>query len=399
MFTDLPIDLILALILAAAAGWFGSQVMRRGGNATPRTRTEPFNQQYFTGLNHLLNEQPDKALEVLRGLAEADADTVETQLALGHLYRRRGEVDRAIRVHESVMQRTDLPPLLRDQAAFALGEDYLKAGLLDRAEDCFQQLLDRPAHRSAALRNLLHIYEQQGDWPQAITTYQRLSELTSPEHPTALAHYYCELAEQAHRENHIDAANEWLSKAFAVQRNFPRGSLLNAEFCLAGNDAREAALLCKRVVELHPHLLPIALPRYIDAVRALGTNMDNVDENLSLHTVEVAQRAALGYAALAANVLDEPYLLHCLPDFLRQDANLGDMVMALVGEPATLDEAKLKAMANALSKIFRRTQRYRCVNCGVNTGSHFWQCPGCHSWDTLAPVSRLELAPAGRRNS
>ncbi len=399
MFSELPVDLILALVLAAAAGWFAAQVLRRGtGPAPVRKRTEPFNTQYFAGLNHLLNEQPDKALEVLRGLAEADADTVETQLALGHLYRRRGEVDRAIRVHESVMQRADLPPMLREQAAFALGEDYLKAGLLDRAEDCFQQLVERPAHRSAALRNLLHIYEQQGDWHQAIATYQRLSEFTSPEHPTALAHYYCELAGQAHRESQPAQASEWLDKAFAAQRNFPRGSLLSAEFSLAIADAGAAALLCKRVIELHPHLLPIALPRYITALRALGATMDNVDEQLSLHTADATQRAALGYAAIAANILDEPYLLHCLPDFLRQDANLGDMVGVLAGEPATLDEPKLRAIAGALSKIFRRTQRYRCVSCGVNTGSHFWQCPGCHSWDTLAPVSRLELAPVGRRN-
>ncbi|MGC3980249.1 MAG: tetratricopeptide repeat protein [Steroidobacteraceae bacterium] len=399
MFNDLSIDLILALILAAAAGWFGSQVLRRNNGDKARPRTEPFNTQYFAGLNHLLNEQPDKALEVLRGLAEADADTVETQLALGHMYRRRGEVERAIRVHESVMQRVDLPPLLREQAAFALGEDYLKAGLLDRAEDCFQQLIERPAHRNVALRNLLHIYEQQGDWHQAIATYQRLLEFTSPEHPTALAHYYCELAQQAHRDGDSAQAEEWLDKAFAVQRNFPRGSLLCAEFALAKADAHAAALLCKRVIELHPHLLPIALPRYIQALRSLSMSMDSVDESLSLHTIEVAQRAALGYAAIAANLLDEPYLLRCLPDFLRQDANLGDMVVALVGEPATLEEAQLAAIAAALSKIFRRTQRYRCVSCGVNTGSHFWQCPGCHSWDTLAPVSRLELAPAGRRLS
>lgn len=398
MFTDIPIDLILALILAAAAGWFAAQVLRRGGKtAVARPRTEPFSTQYFAGLNHLLNEQPDKALEVLRGLAEADADTVETQLALGHLYRRRGEVERAIRVHEAVMQRTDLPPLLREQAEFALGEDYLRAGLLDRAEACFQQLIERPAHRSPALRNLLSIYEQQGDWHQAITTFTRLSEFASPEHPSALAHYYCELADQAHREGQDQVAGTWLDKALAVQRNFPRGNLLRADFLLAQQAAPAAALLCKRVIEMHPHLLTIALPRYIAALRACGSSMETVDDALSLHTSDVTQRAALGYAAIVANILDEPYLLRCLPDFLRHDANLGDMVMALAGESALLEDARLGAIAAALSKIFRRTQRYRCVSCGVNTGSHFWQCPGCHSWDTLAPVSRLELAPAGRR--
>jgi lipopolysaccharide biosynthesis regulator YciM len=398
MLSEFSIDFWLALLLAAAAGWFAQQVWRSRSKPKSRPRTEPFNTQYFTGLNHLLNEQQDKALEVLRGLADADADTVETQLALGHLYRRRGEVDRAIHIHENIMRRSDLPAPLREQSGFALGEDYLKAGLLDRAEDCFQQLVELPAHRGVALRHLLSIYEQQGDWQQAINAYQQLAAFTSPEHPTALAHYYCELAEQAQREQLPQQAREWLNKAFNAQRNFPRGNLVSADFAFAEANARSAASLCKRVMELHPHLLPIALPRFIRALRSLGMSMDNADTDLSLLSADTAQRAALAYAAIVANVLDEPYLLQCLPDFLRQDATLGEMVQALAGDPASLTAPQLLSVASALAKIFRRTQRYRCVNCGVNTGSHFWQCPGCHSWDTLAPVSRLELAPVNRRS-
>lgn len=393
---DLPIDFWLALLLAVAAGWFAHQALRTGRKTGSGGRTEPFNVQYFAGLNHLLNEQQDKALEVLRGLAEADADTVETQLALGHLYRRRGEVDKAIRIHERVMQREGLPEALRNQAAFALGEDYLKSGLLDRAEQCFQQLTEKPVHRAAALRNLLSIYEQQGDWSQAITTHQHLSSVTTPEHPTALAHYYCELAEQAQREGDLAQAQSLLDKAFASQRTFPRGTLVNADLALDGANAKEAATLCKRIMELHPHLLPIVLPRFVRALRALGMDMDTADETLVL-TPDAAQRAALAYAAIVAGILDEPFLLRCLPDFLRQDANLGEMVQALSGDPGQLNIEQLRGVATALSKIFRRTQRYRCVSCGVSTGSHFWQCPGCHGWDTLAPVSRLELVPGSRR--
>lgn len=396
-FSDLPVDLLFALVLAAAAGWFAHQILRRSQSSAAALRTEPFSREYFDGLNHLLNEQPDKALEVLRGLAETDANTVETQLALGHLYRRRGEVDKAIRVHESVMQRADLPAPLRDQAAFALGEDYLRAGLLDRAEDCFNKLTETAAQRTAALRHLLSIYEQQRDWPQAVTTFERLATFASPEHPTALAHYYCELAEQARQEGQQSQADDWLAKAFAVQRNFPRGSLLGAELALEKSDARTAAQVCKRVLELHPHLLPLALPRYLDALRASGVNMEQTDDELALHATEPAQRAALAYAAIVANVFDEPYLLHCIPDLLRRDANLGELVQALTGDTAQLDDTQLKRIASGLMKIFRRTQQFRCVSCGVSTGSHFWQCPGCHAWDTLAPVSRLELAPATRR--
>ncbi len=394
---ELPVDMFLALLLAVVAGWFGNQVLRRRDSRVAPVRTEPFSREYFDGLNHLLNEQPDKALDVLKGLAEADANTVETQLALGHLYRRRGEVDKAIRIHDSVMHRPDLSPALRDDAAFALGEDYLRAGLLDRAEACFARLSAAGTRRAAALRHLLSIFEQQRDWPQAISVFEQLTQCASPEHPTALAHYYCELAEQSHREGQIDQAAEWLDKAFVVQRHFPRGSLLTADFALKRGEARIAAQVCKRVMEMHPHLLPITLPRYVNALRALSVTWDDADETIVVNASDTKQRAALGYAAIVANQTEEPYLLRCLPDFLRHDANLGDLVQALAGgDAAQLSELQLRGLAVGLAKIFRRTQRFRCVTCGVSTGSHFWQCPGCHSWDTLAPVSRLELAPVQR---
>jgi len=393
---DLSIDLFFALILAAAAGWFGGQVLRRKKVEPKPVRTEPFNAQYFAGLNHLLNEQQDKALEVLRHMAEVDADTVETQLALGYLYRRRGEVDRAIRVHEDVMKREDLPVPMREQASFALGEDYLRAGLLDRAEACFQGLVERAAHRTAALRSLLNIYEQQGDWQQAIATYQKLAIHTSPENPTAMAHYYCELAEQSRAADALSAAHQWLHQARDVQRNFPRSALIRAELALSEGDPRLAACLCKRVIELHPHLLPMALPRYVDALRQAGQTMDTADENTRLHVADASQRARLAYAAIVMGILDEPFLLNCLSDFLKQDANLGDLVAALTGDAKNMGQEQLQTTAAALSRVFRRTQKFRCVDCGVTTGTHFWQCPGCRSWDTLAPVARLELSPSSR---
>lgn len=392
---DISPDLIFALILAAAAGWFGGQVIRRRtSQQTARRRTEPFNTEYFTSLNHLLNEQQDKALEVLRRMAEIDADTIETQLALGHLYRRRGEVDRAIRVHESVMQRIDVPAAMKAQASMALGEDYLRAGLLDRAETCFQSLTDDVVHRSAALRGLINIYEQQGDWQQAIGAHERLSQHASPESPTAIAHYYCELAAQAREAARIDEALEYLRKARAIQRNFPRSALLRAEVALQQQLAPLAACLCKRVIELHPHLLPIALPAYVRALRQDGSSIETANEALRLNVTDATQRARLAYAAMAAGILDEPFLLQCLHDFLQQDANLGDLVKALAGDH--IDSVSLVEVATALSKVFRRTQRYRCVSCGVTTGSHFWQCPGCRSWETLVSLTRLELSPASR---
>ena len=391
---ELSPDLIFALLLAVAAGWFAARLVRK---SPPRSSAMSASESYFAGLNHLLNEQQDKALEVLRRMAEDDADAVETQLALGHLYRRRGEVDRAIRIHEDVVKREDVSQELRDQASVALGDDYLRAGLLDRAEACFLQLSTRSAHRNLALRNLLNIYEQQGDWQQAITTYRQLAAHASPENPTALAHYYCELADDAKSENNLAQAREWLHQAREVQRNFPRSALLRADIALAENDARLAGCLSRRVLELHPHLLHMALPRYVQALRMAGQSFETADEELRLHITNAGQRAQLAYAAIIMGLLDDPFLIGCVPDFLERDANLGELVSSLAGNVKQASQVQLQTIAGALSHIFRRTQKFRCVDCGVTTGTHFWQCPGCRSWDTLVTVTRLELSSTSNK--
>ncbi|MES1192128.1 MAG: tetratricopeptide repeat protein [Steroidobacter sp.] len=391
---DLSPDLVFALLLAAIAGWFAGRLRRQ--SPAPRTPLNISN-SYFAGLNHLLNEQQDKALDVLHSMAEQDADAVEIQLALGHLYRRRGEVDRAIRIHEDVVNRSDVTQEWRNQARVALGDDYLRAGLLDRAEDCFQQLINSAAHRNLALRNLLNIYEQQGDWQQAIGIYQQLAANTSPENPTALAHYYCELADDARADGDLNQAREWLHEAREVQRNFPRSALLRADIALAEKDARLAGCLSRRVLELHPHLLHMALPRYVQALRMAGKTFETADADLQLHVADAAQRAQLAYAAIIMGVLDDPFLIACVPDFLARDANLGELVTALAGDVRQATSSQMQAIATALSRIFRRTQKFRCVDCGVTTGTHFWQCPGCRSWDTLVTVARLELSPSNKQ--
>lgn len=387
---DLSIDLVFALLLAIAAGWFAARLTRK---SPPQKATlNAISESYFAGLNHLLNEQQDKALEVLHRMAESDDGMVETQLALGHLYRRRGEVDKAIRIHEDIVKRDDASPEFRDQARIALGDDYLRAGLLDRAESCFQELSDKPAHRNSALRNLLAIYEQQGDWQQAIAVYQQLVMHSSPESPSALAHYYCELADDAKAEGNLAQAKEWLHQARDVQRNFPRSALLRADIALAENDATLAGCLSRRVLEMHPHLLHMALTRYVQALHAAGQTFETAEEQLRLHVTNTTQRAQLAYAAIIMGVMDDPFLVGCVPDFLQRDANLGELVTSLAGDIKQASPDQMKSIAGALSRIFKRTQKFRCVDCGVTTGTHFWQCPGCRSWDTLVTVARLELS-------
>lgn len=389
------ITLIAALFVAAAAGWLVAEFRNRRRS----TRTSPpaaLSEEYLKGLSFLINEESDKALEVFLRMADVDNETVETHFALGNLYRRRGEVDRAIRVHESIMARPSLSAGHRLEAMFALAEDYFRAGLFDRAEHLFQELSDGGPRHAEALRYLLRIYEQQRDWEQAVAAHARLIRVASPEHPTAIAHYYCELAEQARERQDFAKARECLHRAREAQLNFPRGALIRADIALDQNEPELAATLCQRIVELHPRLLPLALPRVLRAVR--GSEVGDLERRFNAWIrPEPAARAELAYAAIVAGLEQEAFVRDCLPDLLREDPSLGDIVHAVAGDPGQLNEAQRTELASTLGRILRRTQRYRCVDCGFASASHFWQCPGCRGWDAFAPVALLDVTPKMHR--
>jgi lipopolysaccharide biosynthesis regulator YciM len=429
MSLDLSLDLVVALFVAAAAGWLVAQFRLRDRtpqssaperterpNSLPRSQEPPrrLNEDYLKGLGFLLNEEPDKALEVFLRMVDVDNETVETHFALGSIYRRRGEVERAIRIHENIMARPSLSNEHRLEAMFALAEDYFRAGLFDRAERSFRQLVESESRRVPALRYLLRIYEQQRDWDQAITVHNELTALASPEQPTAIAHYHCELAEQARDRGDVDAAREHLHRAREAQRNFPRGALIRADIALDMNEPELAATLCQRVVELHPRLLALALPRVLRAVR--GSDAEDAPRLAQQEGAqgeatpreierrfnawirpEPSARAELAYAAIVAGLEQELFVRDCLPDLLREDPSLGEIVRSVAGDPGQLTQQQRTDLASALARILRRTQRYRCVDCGFASASHFWQCPGCRSWDAFAPVALLDVTPGMQR--
>jgi lipopolysaccharide assembly protein B len=394
MLADSPLLLVAALFVAAAAGWAAARFWPVRRDA--QTPGQQLSDDYFRGLRFLLNEEPDKALEVFLRMVDVDNETVETHFALGSLYRRRGEVDRAIRIHENIVARPALNEEHRVHAMFALAEDYFRAGLFDRAERLFQQLADGGSQRVQALRYLLRIYEQQRDWEQAIAIHDQLVRIAPPEQPTAIAHYHCELAERDRERRDFDAARAHLHRVREVQRNFGRGALIRADVALDMNEPELAMLLCQRVVELHPRLLALALPRVMRALR------DDASEELAKRfsawiRPEPSARAELAYAGIVAGLEREAFVSECLPNLLDEDPSLSEIARALAGDPAQMTSEQLGALASALGRILRRTQRYRCVECGFASATHFWQCPGCRSWDAFAPVALLDVTPGVNR--
>jgi lipopolysaccharide biosynthesis regulator YciM len=394
MLAESPLLLIAALFVAAAAGWATAHFWP--ARRTQDTARQQLSDDYFRGLRFLLNEEPDKALEVFLRMVDVDNETVETHFALGSLYRRRGEVDRAIRIHENIVARPSLNEEHRVHAMLALAEDYFRAGLFDRAEDLFQQLADGGAQRAQALRYLLRIYEQQRDWEQAIAVHDQLVRMAPPEQPTAIAHYHCELAQHARERGDFEAAREHLHRVREVQRNFGRGALIRADVALDMGEPELAMLLCQRVVELHPRLLVLALPRVMRALR-VDASSELARRFSTWIRPDPSARAELAYAGIVAGLEQEEFVRDCLPNLLDEDPSLGEIARALAGDPAHMSAEQLGALAAALGRILRRTQRYRCVECGFASAAHFWQCPGCRSWDAFAPVALLDVTPGVNR--
>jgi lipopolysaccharide biosynthesis regulator YciM len=376
-----------------AAGWAATVTY----TAYRRRRRIRRRARHLEGLRFLLDDQPDRALEVFLGLAASDDETIDTHFALGSLYRRRGEVDRAIRVHQHIVDRANIDPKYRDAAQMELGRDYVRAGLYDRAEKIFQQLSTTGREPAAALEYLVRIHELQHDWPQAADTYERLRAIAVPEQPVAIAHYYCELAESAIAEKDYDTAKAHLRRARDEQRDFGRSAILRGDLARMQGDPRLALQLYRSVVRRDFHLLPIVLPRLAGAAKQAG-DPDAFGATLSeLLQNGQASRSEIAYAAIIGGYWDDPAVLDCIREWLSADNDLKDITSALLPPGAAPTPEQLRSVAEAMRNVVLRHARYRCAECGLDSSSFLWQCPGCKSWETLRAIAALEFLPRAAR--
>lgn len=378
--------LVPALLAAFAAGWLVARttLARRSGAAVNELSSD-----YFRGLNYLLNEEQDKAIEVFLRLAEYNRDTVETHLALGNLFRRRGEVDRAIRLHQHLVSRPDLSGPMKTVALLELGEDYMRAGLLDRAEALFCDLVAMDAHAPSALRHLISIYQHERDWHKAIEHARRLEAMTGEDEKPVMAQFYCELADRSRQHGAKVEARGYLDQAFACQPDCVRAWMLTGRIeSDAGNhaaavDAFEAAVGAD--VAFVPEILPPLLNSYAQShqmeraetfLRGLLERYHGVSPVLALTNLYEARdgkRAAVDF----------------LTSQLRRRPSVRGL-MALID--ATIDSIQGEARDNFLilrdltKKLLEGQAMYRCSRCGFGAKAHHWQCPSCKSWSTIRPI-------------
>jgi lipopolysaccharide biosynthesis regulator YciM len=372
-----------------ALGWIAARIDIK--QIVSESRALP--RSYFKGLNFLLNEQPDQAIEAFIEVVKVDPETIELHFALGSLFRRRGEYDRAIRMHQNLLDRADLAGEQKLQAQMELGQDYLKAGILDRAEELFSRL-EKTEQAMAARRALLQIYEQEKDWPRAIEMTKQVET-----DPRALAQYLCELAQSESAQSRPDAARRHLDAALEANRKCVRASLLWGDLERSQNNLEKAVEHWKRVESQNPAYLALVAERLVEAYRHAG----RAEEGLTLlagylerypsldllDTVFQQTLEAKGPEKAYEIVRDE---LKRNPTLLGLDYLLEAQIVA-AGSPDKRRDLEL--VRNLVHGHTRRLARYRCESCNFKARQFHWQCPACGGWETYPPrrTEEFDLTP------
>lgn len=376
----------LLLPVAALSGWYAG---RRSQTDSQSGGQAAISRSYFKGLNYLLSEQQDKAIEVFTKMLEVDSETAEIHLALGNLFRRQGEVDRAIRVHQNLIAR---PSLTRGQRALALlelGHDYMKAGLLDRAESLFLQVVEAGAGREAALNQLLVIYQQEREWQKAVAVALKLEAVGNRAIRVTLAQLLCEQAEGARSAREVAEARALLKKALAHDPGCVRASLLQGELEREQGNWRAALKAYLRVKQQDPDYLPEAVGPMQQCYEAMG------DPGGWVKTLRetVEERPTTGLVLVLADHIGRAQGVGAARDFLLEHLKKVPSIsglsklLALNYEQSSGEQRRdLECLVQLSEELLEDQPIYECRQCGFNARSLYWQCPSCRCWTTVKPI-------------
>ena len=380
---------LLGIPVFFALGWIAARVDIK--QLVSESRSLP--RGYFKGLNFLLNEQPDKAIDAFIEIVKLDPETADMHFALGNLFRRRGETERAIRVHQNLLSRPDLPLEQKTHAQYELGMDYLKAGLLDRAEETFNLLVDTQ-YGVQARRALLEIFQREKEWRRAITAAEGLQASGAGAQHKEIAQFYCELAQDALVQLQPDEAKALLDKALQADRKSVRATMLYGDAQVAQDDIEGALKTWRRVEQQSvPHVALVA-NRLMDGYRKVGRQQEGVnllrsylEEASSIDLIEVVFKAVIeidGVEAAKQLVVEE---LRRNPTLLGLDKLLEARMM---DAPANVWE-ELSMVKNLVHGYTQKLARYQCSHCGFKARQYYWHCPGCNKWETYPPRRTEEL--------
>ena len=344
-------------------------------------------QSYFQGLNFLLNEQQDKAIEAFIEVVKIDPQTVELHFALGSLFRRRGEVDRALRMHHNLVDRADLDDGKRQQAIFELAQDYLKAGIFDRAESLFGEL-EGTSYAKQALEFLLELYQKEHDWIKAISVTDMLEKLSGSSYKKQAAFFYCELASEEIKQGNLGGAREHLRQALRVCPEAVRATMMLGDMFANEGKHEEAIATWKNIEHQDALYLPLVAERLLNSYRKLDRQAEGVAllrkylvNYHSLDLLNVVFDGVLkndGPAAAYKLVRDE---LERNPTLLGLDK----LLEARLLEVSMEHRADVELVKDLVHKRTRNLAAYHCSNCGFKARQFYWHCPACYAWDSYSP--------------
>ena len=374
----------LLLPVAALSGWWIGRL-----NQEKERSPKNIHPEYFKGLNFVLNEQPDKAIEVFIRMTEVDSETVETHLALGNLFRRRGEVDRAIRVHQNLIARPTLNQDQRAHALLELGMDYMRSGLLDRAEKLFLELVNLGLYLNEAYSHLLEIYQQEKDWENAISVAKKNEIISGENFSPIIAQFYCEIAENDLNIGKINNAKEKIDDAISFNSKCVRASILEARIFQLKGKIDYAIKSYKRLELQDSTYITEAISPLYDCYKEKG----NINEFIK-YLRELVKKYS--------NIDSLLTLTELIAEYEGEDVAINFVFQELRNRPTvqgvdklveyTLNKSEgvtydyLSAIKQLTVKLIEKKPTYKCSNCGFDAKMLHWQCPGCKHWESIQPI-------------
>ena len=385
--TESTFILASVFIILAATGW-------ALGYFGERDEQPPLNIDYLKGLNFLLNEQTDQAVDHFLKMVRVDDTTIETHFALGNLFRKRGEVYRAIKIHQNIIARPDITEEQRNQAFYSLAKDYLHAGLFDRAEVLFIRLNDKSEFTSESLKNLISIYEQEKEWSKAIEIAKKLNKLNYDDSlDMQISHYHCESAEEAIDEKNYDKAITRLNSVNSRNNKTLRIELIFAKLNAIQGYEKKAVDIYFNILKQNNYFVAEALPLVFNIFKNQN-DLQEFDKKLnSVINQKPKISNLIAYTALASNIEYSKSIDNCIEDYIRSDEALSEFINVnnIFQSELDIKDNSIKKIKHGLMVLANNNPRYQCNECGFSSQKLLWQCPSCKAWETQRPFLSVKF--------
>jgi len=383
--------LFLLLPVAMGYGWF---MGRNSVKQNDQTAKQDLSIKYSTGLNYLLSNQQDKAIDYLIEALKVEDDTVEAHFAMANLFRRRGELDRALKIHEHLVRQKHLPTNDKQHAAFELGKDFLSAGLYDRAEVMFNRLLKSKSYGLKSLTYLMQIYQSTKDWQQGLALQKAIIKTRDKKLLHILANFYCELATQALEKDDFIEVIELLENALIQDPNSCRANWLMAQIYENHQQYEEACRCYQDIYQQDKEFFPDVIEKMRTCYKHLGAEEDFYKFIRKVYEETASTSALIEYLTY----LESKHGVTRAKDFILSALKRRPTIrgfkhfvkMQMMESEQGANTESLDVIKELISAYLNVKHRYSCRTCGFNSSTHYWSCPSCHDWEQLKPVRGLE---------